>query len=373
VSRDYYEVLGVASNATDDEIKKAFRSLARQYHPDANQDDPDAVEQFKEINQAYETLRDPERRRQYDMFGPDGANAGNPFGDSAFDAGAFGLNDLFDAFFGGSGRDRGPAGPMRGQDAETVVQLTLEEVVFGTNTTLDLRMPIECERCGGSGCAPGTHPARCSTCDGSGEVRQTRRSLLGQIVTAAPCHTCSGTGQVVPDPCEECGGIGCIDGSRSIDVEIPKGISDGQRLRLSGRGPAAPRGGLAGDLYVGVRVKPHPEFDRRGDDLWHVMPISIVQATLGTQLQLETLDGARDVEVAPGTQHGTLVRMRGLGVPSLRSGRRGDIVAEVQVAVPTQLSAEEAELLAHFAALRGEHVTPPQEGLFSRIRSAFKS
>ncbi len=376
MTRDYYEVLGVAPNATDDEIKRAFRALARQYHPDANPDDPAAVERFKEINQAYETLRDPERRRRYDMFGPDGAAAGTsgaPFG-----AGQFGLNDLFDAFFGGDifdggGGARGQAGPMRGADAEVVVDLTLEDVVNGARKTLDLHMPVECERCNGSGCAPGTHPARCSACEGTGEVRQVRRSLLGQLVTAAPCATCNATGQVIPNPCDVCRGAGRVAGEKSIDVEVPRGIEDGQRLRLSGRGPAAPRGGPAGDLYVAVRVAPHPDFERRGDELWHTQPISIVQAALGTQLELPTLDGPQPLTIPAGTQPGTRLRLRGLGAPSLRSGRRGDLVVEVNVVVPTDLSAEEAEMLSQFAAARGEHVTPPPDGLFSRIRSAFKS
>jgi molecular chaperone DnaJ len=373
---DYYETLGVAQHATEDEIKKAFRALARQYHPDANRDDPQAAERFKEINEAYETLRDPERRRRYDMFGPEGAAAGGagaPFG-----AGAFGLNDLFDAFFnsdvfgGGGGARRGPSGPMQGPDAETVLELTLSEAVFGARKTLDLHMPVDCETCGGSGCKPGTHPDRCTTCDGTGEVRQIRKSLLGQLMTAAPCTVCNGTGQMIPDPCGACRGAGRIDGARSIEVDVPKGIDAGQRLRLAGRGPAGPRGGPAGDLYVAVRVAPHPRFERRGDELWCSLPVSIAQATLGTTLNLETLDGPKELVVAGGTQPGSTLRLRGLGVPSLRSGRRGDLVAEIRVEVPTRLNAEEAEAIARFAELRGEDVTPPQEGLFSRIRSAFK-
>jgi len=373
MSTDYYALLGVAPNATDDEIKKAFRSLARKYHPDANPDDPNSLERFKEINEAYETLKDPERRRRYDMFGPDGANAGNPFGGAGFDANAFGLNDLFDAFFGGSGRARGPAGPQRGPDAETVLDLTLEQVVFGTRASLDLHMPIECDVCNGSGCAPGSHPERCRMCEGTGEVRQVRRSLLGQIVTAAPCGVCNATGQSILSPCERCGGAGRIDGDRTIDVDVPKGIDDGQRLRLAGRGPSAPRGGPPGDLYVSVRVKRHPDFERRDNDLWRRVPITIVQAALGTTVELATLDGARSLEIPAGIQHGAQLRLRGLGVPSLRSGRRGDLIAEVHVEVPTNLTADQAELLAQFAAARGEHVTPPHEGLFSRIKSAFKS
>jgi molecular chaperone DnaJ len=370
---NYYELLGVSSDASDDEIKKAFRGLARKYHPDASPDDPAAVERFKEINDAYETLRDPERRRRYDMFGPEGANAGPFGGGSPFDAGAFGLNDLFDAFFGGGGgRGQGPAGAGRGPDAETVLDLTLEDVVHGARKSLDLQMPVECDRCTGSGCAPGTHPDRCPTCEGTGEVRQVRRSLLGQIVTAGPCATCGATGQIIPNPCDLCGGVGRVNGSRSIEVDVPRGIDDSQRLRLAGRGPAAARGGPAGDLYVSVRVGRHPDLERRGDELWYRLPISIVQAALGTQLEIATLDGPREVDVAAGTQPGALIRLRGLGVPSLRTSRRGDLVVEVRVDVPMRLTDEEAELLAQFAELRGEKVSSVHEGLLARIRSAFK-
>jgi len=369
---NYYELLGVSSNATDDEIKKAFRVLARKYHPDANPDDPTAVERFKEINDAYETLRDPERRRRYDMFGPDSANAG-PFGSgSPFDAGAFGLNDLFDAFFGGGGGPGGPAGAARGPDAETVLDLTLEDVVLGARKTLDLQMFVECEVCSATGCAPGTHPDRCPTCDGSGEIRQVRRSLLGQIFTAGPCSACGASGQIIPNPCETCRGEGRVKGRTSVEVDVPRGIDDGQRLRLTGRGPAAPRGGPAGDLYVGVRVARHADLERRGDELWYRLPVSIVQAALGTQLEIATLDGVREIDVAAGTQPGALIRLRGLGVPSLRTTRRGDLVVEIRVDVPMRLTDEEAELLAQFAELRGEKVSSAHEGLLARIRSAFK-
>jgi molecular chaperone DnaJ len=375
MAHDYYEVLGISSNATDDEIKKAFRALARECHPDANPGDPHAAERFKEINEAYETLRDPERRRRYDMYGPDGAAAGaSPFG-----AGQFGLNDLFDAFFGGDifggggGRGRGPSGPPRGHDAETFMELTLAEAVFGSRRTVTLRMPIECERCTGSGCAPGTHPSRCSNCEGTGEVRQVRRSLLGQIMTAAPCQTCGGTGQEILNPCDVCRGLGVVEGERSIDVEVPAGIDDGQRLRLAGRGAAAFRGGHAGDLFVAVHVVPHETLVRQGDELWRPLDVSIVQAALGTRIEVETLDGPHEVTVPAGTQHGTQLRNRGFGAPNLRSGRRGDLVVEIHVQVPTNLTAEEADALGQYAELRGEDVTPPAEGLFSRIRSAFRS
>ena len=372
---DLYDVLGVTRQASDEEIKKAYRALARRYHPDANPNDPAAAERFKEIQNAYETLRDPERRRRYDVFGDDGSRAGAGAGAGpGFGAGDFGLNDLFDAFFGGEafGRAPGSAGPRRGADAELGISLTLRDVVFGVRKSVEPRMPIECDACSGSGAAPGTHPDRCTTCDGTGEVRQVRRSLLGQLVTAAPCAACGGTGEIIPTPCPTCRGEGRVHGTRTLDVDIPAGIDEGQRLRLAQRGPAAPRGGVPGDLYVNVRVQPDPEFQRHGDDLVHRTPVSIAQAALGAQLMVSTLDGDQPVEVHPGTQHGTQIKLRGLGVPSLRNGRRGDLVCEIAVEVPRNLSSEEAELLAQFAAARGEEVGSGREGFFSRIRSAFQ-
>jgi len=244
--------------------------------------------------------------------------------------------------------------------------------VTGVRRTVEMRMPVECDACGGSGGLPGTHPTRCTNCDGSGEVRQVRKSLLGQIMTAGPCPKCSGLGTTIDNPCPTCRGDGRVNGSRSIDVEVPAGIDDAQRLRLAGRGPAAPRGGSPGDLFVAVRVTPNGRFERHGDDLWHRLPVSIVQAALGAKVQMETFDGPREVDVQSGSQPGARIRLSGLGVPSLRTGRRGDLVLEVNVEVPTNLNPEQAELLAQLAALRGEEVTAPHEGLFSRIRSAFR-
>jgi molecular chaperone DnaJ len=367
--QDFYEILGVSRNSTDDEIKKAYRALARQFHPDTNPGDAAAEARFKEVSVAYETLRDPERRRRYDTFGPEGLGAAAGFGGADF-----GLNDLFDAFFGGDafGR-RGPAGPARGQDAETVIDLTLYEAAFGVTRSLDLTLPVECETCSGTGAAEGTHAETCSTCGGRGEVHQTRRSILGQLVTSGPCPQCGGLGTIVPTPCPTCRGEGRHRGSRELDVEVPPGIDDGQRLRLTGRGPAAARGGAPGDLYVSVRVQADPRFERRGDDLFQLRTIALSQAVLGTELEIETLDGTASVVVSPGTQPGAVNRIRGRGVPSLRSGRRGDLIVQLEVQIPTNLSAEEAELLVQFAELRGESVTSPKDhGLFSRIRSAFQ-
>jgi molecular chaperone DnaJ len=368
---DYYEVLGVSRNATDDEIKRAYRTLARKYHPDSNPDDPSAEAHFKEVGQAYETLRDPERRRRYDVFGDDGARA-RPGAQSPGDA--FGFGDLFDAFFGGDPfGNRGQAGPPRAPDAEAVVDLDLSEAAFGATATIEVRLPVACERCEGSGCEPGTHPARCDVCGGTGEVREVRRSILGQIVTASPCAACSATGSRIPTPCGECHGDGRVRASRSIDVEVPAGVDDGQRLRLSGRGPAAPRGGIPGDLYVTVRVVPDPRFERHGDDLLHVRAIAFTQAALGTRLEIDTLDGTEELVVPAGTQPGHVFRLKGRGVPALRGRGRGDLLVRVDVAVPERLTDEEDELLRSLAALRGEEIAAQQDkGVFSRLRSAFQ-
>ena len=367
---DFYELLGVARDATDDEIKKAYRQLARQYHPDANAGDPASEARFKEISVAYDTLRDPEKRRRYDMYGAQGVGAGGDPGMGGFD---FGVSDLFDAFFGGGfGGQRGPGGPPRGPDAEVHLVLDLEEAAFGATKPVELRMPVECERCHGSGCEPGTHPSTCRTCSGAGEVRTVRRTILGQMMTATPCTACRGTGREILSPCRDCRGDGRVTLPATVEVQVPAGIDDGQRLRLTGRGPAAPRGGEPGDLYVSIAVRPHGLFERDGDDLLHVLRLPMTQATLGAHLKIDTLDGEEDLLIPSGTQTGRIFRLRGRGVPTLRGRGRGDLIVRVEVVVPERLSSEEAQLVRQLAELRGEAVAPREEGFFSRIKSAFQ-
>ena len=367
---DFYDVLGVSRDASEDEIKKAYRRLARQYHPDTNDGDPAAEARFKEISVAYDTLRDPEKRRRYDLYGSEGLGAGAGPGAGGFD---FGVSDIFDAFFGaGFGGGRGPAGPARGPDAEVHLVLDLEEAAFGATKPVELRMPVECERCSGSGCEPGTHPSACRNCGGAGEVRTVRRTILGQMMTATPCTVCRVTGQEILSPCRDCRGDGRVNLPVTVDVQVPGGIDDGQRLRLAGRGPAAPRGGAPGDLYVSIAVRPHARFERDGDDLLHVLRLPMTQAALGAHLKIETLDGEEDLLIPAGTQTGRIFRLRGRGVPTLRGRGRGDLIVRVEVVVPERLSSEEAQLLRRLAELRGEDVAPREEGFFSRIKSAFQ-
>lgn len=366
---DYYEVLGVPRDASSEDIKRAFRRLARELHPDANPDSPEAEARFKEVALAYEVLSNPERREHYDRFGADSV------GGFAGDASGFGgLGDLFDAFFGGgfAGGQRGPAGPPRGSDLEVVIDLDLEQAVFGTQAPVTVRTAVVCEVCTGTGAAEGTQPVTCYECNGSGQVRRVRQSILGQMVTAGPCARCGGTGEVIASPCSGCRGEGRIVEERTYQVDVPAGVDNGSTLRLTARGAVGPRGGPAGDLYVHVRVRPHERFTRDGHDLVSDLPIAFTQATLGAHLTFQTLDGDEDLVVPAGTQTGRVFKLRGRGVPHLNGRGRGDVLVRVRVETPTRLSRSEEELLRQLAEERGEEVAPADTGLFSKIRSAFK-
>jgi molecular chaperone DnaJ len=380
---DFYELLGVSRHASEDEIKRAYLRLARELHPDANQGDQQSEEQFKRINLAYETLRDPERRRQYDMFGPEGlrgmagagAGAGDPF--AGFGGG---LGDLFDAFFGGGaggvggmgGAGRARTGPRKGEDAEAVMTLEFAEAVFGVQRELTVKLPQTCATCTGTGARPGTTPITCSVCHGAGEVRRVRQSILGQMVTATPCSRCGGSGEEITSPCPDCRGEGRRREERSFVVDVPAGVDEGSTLRLPGRGAGGLRGGPAGDLYVHLRVRNHPTITRRGADLLAVVHVAATQAALGVSFPFETLDGEEDLTVPGGTQSGREFRLRGRGVPHLQGRGRGDLIVSVVVDVPTDLTKEQEELLRQLAASRGEAVAPPETGFMSKLRSAFK-
>ncbi len=374
---DYYELLGVQRTATADEIKKAYRQRAREFHPDANPDNAEAAEQFKKIAQAYQVLSDDNQRARYDRYGEAGVG-GNGAGPTADDLFGGGLGDIFETFFGGGGgspfgggRQRGPSGPPRGQDIELVADITFEQSVFGDQVDVSLKLPVTCEECRGSGAAAGTSPVTCSDCGGSGQIQRVRQSLLGQMVTASPCTRCGGLGQVITSPCGSCRGEGRVTVDKTYQVDVPAGVDSGSTLRLTGRGAVGPRGGRSGDLYVHLRVAPHDLFIRDDHDLVTEVPISIAQASLGTAIELETLDGTEHLVIPPGTQPGREFVLRQRGVPHLRGRGRGDLRARVRVEIPQKLSDKEVELLTAYAEGRGEVVGHEKEGLFSRIKSAF--
>jgi len=372
---DLYGVLGVARGAGDDEIKRAYRKLARELHPDLNPGDPEAEERFKEVTVAYETLSDAEKRRRYDTFGDTGSGGGasqDPFGGFA----GGGLGDLIDAFLGGNagnGRGRGPGGPPRGVDLETVLDLEFAEAIFGAEREVTLRAPVSCETCAGSGASAGSRPTTCTVCGGVGELRRVRQSILGQMVTSSPCPRCGGLGQEIASPCTTCRGEGRVNRSRTYSVEVPAGVDHGATLRLHEKGAAGPRGGPPGDLFVHLRVARHPRFTRDGTDLHSTLHVPATAAALGADIAFETLDSTEELHLVSGTQSGREVRLKGRGAPELRRvDRRGDIVVHIVVDTPTGLTARQEELLRQLAAERGEAVAPPDPGLLGRIRSAFK-
>ncbi|MGH9183052.1 MAG: molecular chaperone DnaJ [Acidimicrobiales bacterium] len=373
MATDYYQLLGIPRSATTEEIKRAYRRRARQLHPDANPEDPTAEERFKEVARAYETLSDPESRRRYDAFGPDGVQ-GDGFG---FDGG-INIGDIFETFFGGhagpfrAAQPRGPAGPPRGANLETSVDLDFEEAVFGASREVTVRAAVTCSTCSGSGARPGTSPRTCRECGGSGQVRRVRQSLLGQMVTAGPCPRCHGLGEVVDDACPDCRGEGRRTERRLHTVDVPAGVDDGSTLRITGGGGAGPRRGPSGDLYVHLRVKPHPRFRREGHDVIDDLHLPVTQAALGAHLSYETLDGTEDLVIPPGTQTGRVFRLRGRGVSRLDGRGRGDLLVRITVDTPTDLGPTGDEMLRLLAEARGEEVAPPDAGLLSRIRSAFR-
>ncbi len=371
MARDHYAILGVRKDAPPEDIKRAYRRLVRQLHPDVNPD-AETQEHFKEITAAYEVLSDPSKRQLYDMGGdPLSASGSNPF-----NAGFGGLGDIMDAFFGGGG-SRGPRTRTRkGNDALIHVEIDLVEAVFGATRELNIETAIVCATCDGAGTASGTHPDTCQVCKGRGEVSQVTRSFLGQVMTSRPCPQCGGVGTVIRHPCPECSGDGRVRARRTVEVGIPAGVEHGMRLRLSGEGEVGPGGGPAGDLYVEIEERKHPTFERHGVDLHAAVPVPMTAAALGTSLKVETLDGPVDIDVKPGTQSGTVIPLRGRGVPRLRSNSRGDLHVHLEVTTPTKLDAEQEELMRKLAGLRGEE-TPDgvfkaaAPGIFGRIRDAF--
>lgn len=363
--RDLYEVLGVARGASDAEIKRAFRKLAQQWHPDVNKD-PEAPARFKEASEAYQILSDPDRRQRYDMFGRAGVDGG-PAG-AGFE-GFGGFSDIFDAFFGGAATGSTRRGrPMPGSDLRYDLRITFEEAVKGTEKEIEFRSLARCDTCSGSGAAPGTEPTTCPQCEGRGEVRTVRQTMLGQMVNVSACPRCRGEGKIVESKCPTCSGEGRIEQKRTLRVTIPAGIDEGHQIRLTNEGEVGPRGGPPGSLYVAVHVAPHPSLRRDGTELYYEARISIAQATLGTILTVPTVDGEEEVEVKAGTQPDTSIRLRGKGVPHLRrSGSRGDLHVLIDVEVPRKLSKKQRELLEQFAKESGETVAGPGGGILDKL------
>ncbi len=354
-TRDYYEILGLERGASDEEIKRSFRKLAQQWHPDVNTD-PDADARFKELNEAYQVLSDPGRRQQYDMFGRAGVGGTGAEGYGPF-GGFQGFGDIFDAFFsgaasgGGARRARRPAGA----DLRYDLQLTFDEAIHGTEKELSFTSLDTCQTCGGSGAEEGSEPIACPRCDGSGEIREVRNTLLGQMVNVTPCGRCRGSGQIVEKPCPTCRGDGRSEHKRTLRVTVPAGIDDGHQIRLTGEGEAAPRGGTPGNLYVVTHVEEHPVLKRDGTELYCELKLSLTQAALGAEVPILTPDGQEMLEIKPGTQPGTEIRRRGKGVPHLRRpGARGDLHVLIDIEVPTRLSDRQRELLEELAAESGE-------------------
>ncbi|MFL5873741.1 MAG: molecular chaperone DnaJ [Solirubrobacterales bacterium] len=364
--RDYYEVLGVSREASETEIKKAFRRLARELHPDVNNHDPEAEEKFKEAAAAYEVLSDAERRRTYDAYGHEGLRSGG------FDPGAgFGsIDDIFQAFFGGGFGGRQSAA---GGDVAIAVEVELADVATGARREVTYDVVGACEHCHGNGAEPGTPITTCERCGGAGELRQVTRTPFGQMVRAAPCDACGGSGKIPEQPCGVCGGSGRTRQSRTSAIEVPAGIEDGQRMRITGAGHAGEPGTPAGDLYVEVRVAEDGRFERDGSDLLSVVSIPATLAMLGTTVTVPTLDGEEEIEVEPGTQPGTEKVLRGAGLPRLNSRRRGNQRVILEVFVPTNLSEDQREIAERLdETLDDENLSPRHgEGLFSRVRRAF--
>lgn len=375
-----YEILGVDRNASQEEIKKAYRRLAKKYHPDLNPGDKEAEQKFKEINEAYEILSDPQKRAQYDQFGHAAFEQGGfqqgGFGDFTqggfdFDFGGFGdiFGDIFSDFFG-TGRRKAEKGPKKGADIRYDLTLTFEEAAFGTEKEIEVERFEVCDVCHGTGVKPGSRPETCPVCHGTGEIRQTQNTPFGRIVNIRTCPRCHGEGKIITDPCQKCGGTGRIRKRRKIKVTIPAGIDEGQMLTLRGEGEPGLRGGPNGDLYIVIHVKPHEIFKREGYDVYVKIPISFADAALGGEIKIPTLDGMVSFTIPEGTQTGTKFKLRGKGIPHIGGRGRGDQIVEVYVEVPKRLSEKQKELLREFKRLEGEN-TAEHKSFFQRMRDAF--
>jgi molecular chaperone DnaJ len=349
--KDLYALLGVSPNASPEEIKKAYRRLAREHHPDLNRDDSEAEKRFKEITRAYEVLSDPQRRRRYDLYGDAELS---PAADRGF--GDFGspFGDIFDMFFG-RGRRESAWGPQRGSDLNYRLALTLEEAFTGVEKEIEVPRHRDCEECGGTGLQRGYNLDLCPACGGEGRVTTSKRTAFGTFTSTSTCRRCGGSGGINSHPCGSCGGAGTVYATEKVELKIPAGVDDGDRMRITGKGEAGLRGGPAGDLFVVMELQPHPFFERRGNDLWGRVRVSVAEAALGAEVEVDLLDGRERLKVPPGSQPGRLFVMRKRGMPVLRTHRRGDLYLELVVEIPERLSHEEKRLFRELARLQADN------------------
>ena len=372
--RDYYEVLGLSKGASEEELKKAYRKLAKKYHPDVNPGDKDAEAKFKEINEAYGILSDPEKKTRYDQFGFAGVDpsyGGGGYGggfDGSFDFGD--LGDIFGSFFGGGfgGGGRARSGPQRGESLRTRLTITFEEAAFGCEKEVSIDRVEQCETCKGTGAAPGTSPETCPACGGSGQVQQRRQTPMGVFATTGPCPRCGGTGKIIASPCKDCGGSGQVRRRKTLKVTIPAGIDNGQIISLRGQGSAGKNGGPAGDLQIVITVQPHQLFRRDGADVYCNAPITFTQAVLGGEMEIPTIDGKVKYDIPEGTQTGSTFRLKGKGIPNVNGRGRGDQFVTVYIETPRNLNREQKEALKKFSSTLKENNYEERKSFFKKFK-----
>ena len=366
--RDYYEVLGVGKNASADDIKRSYRRMAMKYHPDKNPGDKKAEANFKECAEAYEVLSDAEKRRRYDQFGHEGLRGAGMHDFSRMNVedifSMFGFEDFFSGIFGGRRRSSRRAGPTRGYDLETAVELTLNDIAKGAEKTIEFTRQDICAECRGNGCAKGSKPGRCPACGGRGQVA--RGGGFFQMVST--CRQCGGSGQVITNPCKKCKGTGRVPKKRVVEIKIPAGVHEGQGIRVTGEGEPGRGGGPKGDLYCYVRIKPHEFLQRDGNNLIAVVPISFTQAALGTTVDVPSLNGTQGLKVPPGTQYGSIFRIKGQGLPNIRTRRTGDQLVQITIETPVKLNAKQEELLREFAKSENKSVSPQSKRFFEKLK-----
>lgn len=376
--RDLYEVLGVSKGASDDEIKKAYRKLSKKFHPDINKE-AGSEDKFKEVAEAYEVLSDANKRAAYDQYGhastdPNFGAGGGGYGGGGFGGfGGGGFEDIFESFFGGGGRSQNPNAPRQGDDLQYTINLEFEEAIFGKETTISYNREEECKTCHGDGAKPGTHPVTCSKCHGTGSLNVERNTPLGRVMTRQTCDVCHGTGQEIKETCPTCHGSGHTKDKHTVKVTVPAGVEDGNQMRLNGQGEAGKNGGPYGDLYVVFRVKASNQFDRDGAEIYYELPINIVQASLGDEVEVPTVHGKVKLKIPAGTQTGTNFRLRGKGAPKLRGTGTGDQHVRVKLVTPKSLSKEQTDLLRQFAKSSGMEVEEQDGSIFDKVKDAFKA